>query len=292
MNRQIASELPQTPRLSDAPLAEQIEQVEARVRAQPTTAAHRWALFQLLCITGEWSRAIQQLQTWARLDPDQTHTAQVFRDLIRAERWRAKVMCGQERPGFVLEPALWVKELIGALRLSADGQSQLADEARKKALDAAPLTAVRTPQGVAGWIADSDSRFGPVCEIVTAGHYRWMPFSDLAAWRMSRPTNLIDLVWAPCVLTLNDDSIVRGFMPARYPGSDTATDALRLGRETVWHESGRTGVIALGQKTWTTEQGDFGLFDFALFGPPDTAFGTPEKWVAEHGNATGEPADD
>ncbi|CAB3711870.1 hypothetical protein LMG22037_04110 [Paraburkholderia phenoliruptrix] len=287
MTRLNASDSPHTHRLSNTPLIEQIERIETRVRAQPTTASHRWALFQLLCVTGDWARAMQQLQTWAKLDPQQAPTAQACRDLIRAERWRARVVSGQERPGFVHEPAEWVKELVGALRLTADGQSEAADKARERALEAAPLIAARTPQGVANWIADSDSRFGPVCEVITAGHYRWVPFADLAAWRVSSPANLINLVWAPCVLTLTDGSVVRGFMPARYPGSDTAADTLRLGRETVWHEAGRTAVIALGQKTWTTEQGDFGLFELA-----NTEFGAHVLPMAADGATTEEQVDD
>nr|WP_057925014.1 type VI secretion system accessory protein TagJ [Burkholderia ambifaria] len=269
--------------LDDLPIAARVERIESHIRAQPTFAAHRWALFQWLCVTGNWTRAVIQLQMWAKLEPQQAQAAQAFRDLIRAERWRQKVVAGHERPGFVLEPALWVRELMGALELAADGHGELADHTRAKALDAAPLIAARTPRGIASWIADSDSRFGPVCEVMTAGHYRWVPFDDLAAWRIAPPANLIDLVWAPCVLTLSDGSTVRGFMPARYPGSEAATDALRLGRETAWHESGRTAVIALGRKTWTTDQEDFGLFELA-----HAQFGSR----IVDGTTTGEPVDD
>ncbi|AEA66006.1 type VI secretion system accessory protein TagJ [Burkholderia gladioli] len=261
MTRLTASDTPHTHRLGEAPLSEQIERVSARLRAQPTTASHRWALFQLMCVTGEWTRAVQQLQTWAKLEPSQAPTAQVYRDLIRAERWRKQVVEGRERPGFVLEPPAWVDGLLNALRFAADGQIEHADDAREAALDAAPSVAVRIPQGNAAWIVDSDSSFGPVCEVITAGHYRWVPFADLVAWRVSPPTKLVDLVWAPCTLTLVDGAIVHGFMPARYPDSETGDDAMRLGRSTVWLENGRTGITALGQKTWATDQGDFSLFE-------------------------------
>ncbi len=270
MTRLTASDTPYTHRLGEAPLSEQIERISARLRAQPTTASHRWALFQLMCVTGEWTRAIQQLQTWAKLEPGQAPTAQVYRDLIRAERWRRQVVDGCERPGFVLEPPAWLDGLLNALRFAADGQIEQADDAREAALDAAASVAVRGPQGNATWIVDSDSSFGPVCEVITAGHYRWVPFTDLVAWRVSPPTKLVDLVWAPCTLTLVDGAIVHGFMPARYPGSEAGDDAMRLGRSTVWQESGRTGVTALGRKTWATDRGDFSLFELA-----SAEFGTP-----------------
>jgi type VI secretion system protein ImpE len=69
------------------------------------------------------------------------------------------------------------------------------------------------------------------------------------------------------VLTLVDGSAIRGFMPARYPsvanaaGDCDESDALPLGRKTIWQEVGRTGVIAEGQKTWVTSAGDFSLFE-------------------------------
>lgn len=260
---------PQAKCLSGAPLSEQIECISTHLRAQPTTASHRWALFQLMCVTGEWPRAIQQLQTWAKLEPGQVETAQVYRDLIRAESWRKQVVDGHVRPGFVFEPTAWVEGLLNALRLAACEQSEQADDAREAALDTAPTVAVRIPQGPADWIVDSDSRFGPVCEVVTAGHYRWVPIADLVAWRVSRPTKLVDLVWAPCTLTLVDQSVVHGFMPARYPGSETGDDAVRLGHKTVWQAHGRTGVIGFGRKTWITNQDDFSLFEL-----PNAEFGT------------------
>jgi type VI secretion system protein ImpE len=179
-----------------------------------------------------------------------------------------------------------------------------ADRARESALDQAPLVNARTSRFLFDWVADSDSRFGPVCEVVTAGHYRWLPFSDIAAWQIARPSSLVDLVWTPCALTLVDGTAMRGFMPARYPGSDTAgsdtadfrvadgdgRDALRLGRLTVWQDAARTGVIALGQKTWATSAGDFSLFEleactFGTGGTRDAPHSAPAQLDGVDGEA-------
>lgn len=258
----------------DQPLSARLTQVEAQIRAQPAAAVHRWALFQLLCVMGHWERAVQQLQVYAQLDPQQVPAAQACRDLIRAERWRAQVLTGRERPGFVFDAPVWIEGLLEALRLSATGKLDEADLVRERALDQAPLVPARSVDLQLDWIADSDSRLGPVCEVITAGHYRWLPFSDIAAWRIEQPAMLLDLVWAPCTLTLTDGSAMPGFMPARYPGSENVPDdsaehdAIRLGRRTSWQETGRTGVIALGQKTWTTSAGDLSIFelDTSAFG--------------------------
>ncbi|PRX32028.1 type VI secretion system protein ImpE [Paraburkholderia sp. BL18I3N2] len=265
--------------------AAQIEMVEANIRSQPTLATHRWMLFQWLCITYQWTRAIQQLQVFAQLEPSQGSVAHACRDLIRAEHWRAKVMAGQQEPGWVFGDApAWIHGMLSALKLSAQGQQDASDDARERALDLAPLVPGHTSNQRFEWIADSDSRLGPVCELITAGRYRWLSLADLASWRIERPSTLLDLVWAPCTLSLTDGAMVRGFMPARYPlaahGSPVPRATLQLGHETVWHESGRTAVIASGRKTWTTSAADFDLFELA-----DCSFGPAAVDGAAHSGA-------
>jgi len=256
----------------NASLEEQINHVSSAIRSQPGQASHRWALFQLLCITGEWARAIQQLQTWATLMPGNVQTAHVYRDLTRAESWRQKVFAKGEEPGSIFELPSWARDMASALRLDADGKHDEADDLRAQALETASATAtpVRTDDTQFQWMTDSDTRLGPLCEILTAGYYRWVPFSDLASWKISQPVSLIDLVWTPCSLRLNDGSMVHGFMPVRYPGSETAGDSLRLGRKTEWKEAGAATVTALGRRTWMTSGNDFGIFEL-----PACKFGEP-----------------
>lgn len=254
----------------------QIANVEAEVRRHPAQAAHRWALFQWLCVTYQWSRAMQQLQVYAQLEPSRAPVAQACRDLVRAELWRAKVMAGLQEPGLVLDGSPeWMGGMLDALRLAAKGQLDASDDARERALDLAPLVTGRAAGRTFDWISDSDSRLGPVCEVMAAGRYRWLALADIRGLRIERPLTPIDLVWASCMLTLKDGTVVRGFMPARYPISadqaEQVSQALQLGCETRWREAGRTGVIASGRKTWATSAGDFDLFELA-----DCSFGADE----------------
>ncbi|CAD6514249.1 type VI secretion system accessory protein TagJ [Paraburkholderia sabiae] len=253
-----------------APLvpARELEAAEAAVRQQPAQVVHRWRLFQWLCITCQWERAVQQLQVYAQLDSSQIPLVQACRDLVRAERTRARVMAGGQQPGFVVDDVpLWMRALVTALGLAGQGQIEAADDARLRALDLAPLVAGGCGDTTFDWIGDSDTRLGPVCEFITAGRYRWMSLADITAWHIERPHTLLDLIWAPCVLTLTDGTHIRGFMPARYPDCSDAhgheRDALLLARRTTWSELGRTGVIASGRKTWTTSAGDFDLYELA-----------------------------
>lgn len=258
--------------LAHAPLSELLRETEARVRAQPALAVYRWALFQVLCVVQQWERAVQQLQTYAQLDGSQTRVVHAYRNLIRAERARIKVMSGEQHPDFIFdEPPAWMRGLLTALNLPAINQ---ADDAREAALDTAPLVAGTGEGHRFTWIADTDTRLGPVCEFIAEGRYRWLAFDDIAQWQVRRPASLVDLVWTPCNLTLHDGTTLHGFMPARYAttSSSGVRDALLLGRETVWRECGRTGVFGDGGKTWATSGGDVGIFDLT-----ECVFGAGEQ---------------
>lgn len=117
----------------DTPLDARLAAAQAAVRARPVDAASRWALFQLLCVTGQWERAVGQLQAYARFAAQHAHIAHAYRDLIRAERFHARVMAGHARPGFVFDAPPWIDDLLEALRAQAAGARDEADRARSRA---------------------------------------------------------------------------------------------------------------------------------------------------------------
>ncbi|WP_233272751.1 type VI secretion system accessory protein TagJ [Paraburkholderia acidisoli] len=257
-------------------VVQQIETIEHRIRANPADASHRWALFQWLCVAREWKRAVGQLQVFGQLDRTRDAVVQAYRDLIRAECWREQVMAGERVPAFVMDDMpQWIAGLGKALHLMAHGKLDAADEAREAALDAAPSIKGTGGGHAFEWIADSDSRLGPVCELIVAGSYRWLSVADIASWHIVEPAGLLDLVWVACAVTLHDGTALRGFMPARYapspdvPASGRADDnVLAIGRCTHWHRTGRSGVIGVGGKTWATSAGDIGIFELrdCIFG--------------------------
>jgi type VI secretion system protein ImpE len=265
--------LPESARVSTA---ERLHAAEEAVRRGPAIANNRWVLFQWLCIGRQWTRAVQQLQAWAKLAPGQTGMAQACRDLIRAERWREKTLAGQTPPGHVLDvPPQWMLGLYSALEMAGRGQIEASDAKREASLDQAPLVSGRSASGVSfEWIADSDSRLGPVCEVIVSGAYRWLSIADIARWKILPPAAPLELVWAPCEIALAGGGMLRGFMPSRYPGEGACDEPcaghereeLLMGYQTVWREVGRTGVIGVGRKTWVTDVGEFSLFDLGECG--------------------------
>ncbi|MFT4066128.1 type VI secretion system accessory protein TagJ [Paraburkholderia sp.] len=232
------------------------------VRRHPSNVRERWLLFELLCVDGEWERALQQLQTCAALEPEGASRAHLYRGLIQSEMFRTEVFAGQRTPGEIDPLPTWVNLLIEANVKLGEGNLIAADELRTAAFDHAPATRGESTRiGAFEWLADSDTRLGPVCELAVAGGYRWVPFDAMKSLTLGPVTALTDLVWRSVIVGLRNATVLRGYLPVRYPGSESGPSAIKLARETIWRDIGETGVIALGQKTWRTDTGDFGLLD-------------------------------
>ncbi|PNE77380.1 ImpE protein superfamily protein [Burkholderia thailandensis] len=250
--------------LHDALRTQSFEEIKARtaeaVRKKPSDTRERWLLFQLLCIDGAWDRALKQLQTWAQLEPQGEARAQLHRGLIRCEMFRADVLAGKRTPGFIDAQPAWVDTLLEANAKLGAGNVAAADALRESAFDSAPVTCGESAEmGSFAWLTDSDTRLGPIFEIAVAGGYRWIPFEQLKSITFTPAGTLSDLVWRPVTALMLDATVLRGYAPTRYPGSENGATAIRLASETTWSDIGTTNVVALGQRTWTTDQGDWGM---------------------------------
>jgi type VI secretion system protein ImpE len=248
--------------LQDKSLHEIIESIKEKIRSRPRDIHERWLLFQFACLMGDWERALKQLQICVENNPEREQTAQVIRGLIRSETLRADVLTGKNTPGYIIDqPPQWLTLLLDALYAFSRGDVDLADVTRERALSEVPDSPGEIDGKPFAWVSDTDTRLGPVCELVVAGRYRWCPFSELSSLRLYAPQGLLDLLWIRADCTLRDGTALKAYIPTRYPGSENGTDTVRLARETTWQEQGKTGVIGLGQKTLVTDSGDHGLLD-------------------------------
>lgn len=251
--------------IKERTLAQLLADTEARIRAQPMDKAARWVLFQVLCLIGDWPRALRQLPmavegvtAGAR---EIERVAAGYRGLIQAELARAEVFAGMRAPEFEGEPVPWMLALVEALALSSLGNQGEADARRSEGLGTAPSVGGCCERGQFAWLADGDSRLGPVLEVMFEGRYLWLGLDQVQTFSVLPPSRMVDLVWAPVAVTLLSGDLLPGHLPARYSGSETGNDALRLGYETLWHEEGETAVIGAGRKMWMSDAGEWGIFD-------------------------------
>ena len=242
--------------------ASALEALHALVRARPGDAKLRIFLFQLLCVLGDWNRAIRQLKVCGELDPGALQMAQAYREAIICEVYREKVFAGDKAPLVFGEPQEWLAWLTLAAKLLAQGNAAAAADLRARAFDAAPATSGDFDGIPFEWIADADMRFGPVLEAIVNGRYFWLPFSQISAITFDPPTDLRDAVWTAATIRLANEGAVVALIPTRYPLSgQTGTAAEKLSRATSWADVGAETFVGTGQRLLSTDQGDVALLD-------------------------------
>ncbi len=232
--------------------------VEA-VRKGPQDQPARMFLFQLLCVTGEWDKALIQLRALTQLSPEAQMLAVAYSQAIEAEKFRAQVFAGAAQPALLVKSA-WAGDLAGALSALCQGRANDAEALRERAFEAAPDTPGDLDGTAFDWIADGDARFGPAIEAIIAGQWGLAPFDAIEKIESEGPKDLRDIVWLPVQLAFKTGQSVAALLPARYPGSEGLGDtALRLARGTNWADQS-WGQAGRGQHEWSLSDGsDVGI---------------------------------
>ena len=215
------------------PLAH-FDELRKMIQKQPQRSDLRIFLFQIYCVQGEWIKAATQLDVLLELDPSSKPMVETYREALKCE----------------------------ALRVEADGRPDAAAELRARALVGAPATSGKLDDTPFAWLADADSRLGPVVEAILNGKYYWVPVSRLLRIEIEKPADLRDFVWAPATLTLENGAASVALIPTRYPGTERESEpALRLARATDWREQPGGAWHGVGQRMLTTDQAEVALLD-------------------------------
>jgi type VI secretion system protein ImpE len=236
--------------------------LQEQVRKSPERADLRVFLFQLLCVLGQWDRALTQLDVAGEMDAGTLAMAQMYRETIRCEQLRTEVFAGRRSPVVFGEPEAWVAWIIEALGAEGAARADQAQELRSRAFEAAPASAGSIDGQPFEWIADADMRLGPICEAVINGRYYWVPFARLSRLDIEAPTDLRDVVWTPAHFQFANGGETVGVIPTRYAGSEAADQpSIRLARQTVWHEVSPELFTGLGQRVLATDAGEHSIMD-------------------------------
>ena len=243
------------------PLAN-FDELRRMIQKQPQRSDLRIFLFQIYCVQGEWIKAATQLDVLLELDPSSKPMVETYREALKCEALRREVFDGKRSPLVLGAPQDWLAMLIEALRVDAEGRPDAAAGLRASALEAAPATSGKLDDAPFAWLADADSRLGPVIEAIVNGKYYWVPVSRLIRIEIDKPADLRDFVWAPATLTLENGAASVALIPTRYPGTERETDnALRLARATDWREQPGGAWHGVGQRMLTTDQAEVALLD-------------------------------
>ena len=234
--------------------------LQADVRRRPEHVPARVFLVQVLMVIGQWERALTQLGVLQELDAGSLPMVHSYGAAIQCERLRAAVFRGERSPLLFGEPEPWMAQMMQAVAMQAQGHEREAGELRSSALEAAPAAAGALNGTAFEWLADADLRLGPMLEVLVNANYYWVPMQRIQEVRIEAPTDIRDLVWLPAEFVWANGGEAVGFIPTRYPGSESsADDAIRLARKTDW--IGTDGTIGLGQRLLASDAAEVPLLE-------------------------------
>ncbi len=260
--------------LRNADLASTLKSLQGEVRDNPADPKHRIFLFQLLCVLGQWERALGQLNVLRDLNAESLSLVQTYQETLNCEALRDAVFSGKRSPLLFGEPEPWMALMLESLKISGQGNLAEAASMRDKAFEDAPtvsgaltLFEEKTSDATTSaetlpfeWIADADSRIGPFLEAIVNGKYFWIPFHRIRSIRFEKVADLRDLVWLPVRFEWANGGETVGFVPTRYVDSHSQTDDhIRLGRKTVWNDVGEGSFVGLGLRILATDADEYPL---------------------------------
>lgn len=243
------------------------------IRSKPADAKLRVFLTQLLCVMGQWERALNQLTVAAELDPLAVPMKQVYGEAIRCEGLRDDVFAGKRTPMIFGEPDAWLALLIESLLRSGRDEHDASEQLRTQAFEQAPTCSGSLNGNSFAWLADADMRLGPVMEAFVNGRYYWIPFARLSNVKIEPPEDLRDSVWMPAHLQFVNGGETLALIPTRYPGSQFSDEGeIQLARKTHWQEAHPDVWYGMGQRILSTDQDEIALMDVReiIFNPAES----------------------
>ncbi len=221
--------MPSSPRelFKAGKVREACQVLTAYLRDHPNDVAQRTFLFELLCFSGEFTRAEKQLAVLSTGSLEKETGAIVYYAALHAEKTRHELFEKQEFP--------------------KDTVSSPSGELNGKAFKE---------------LRDADPDIGARLEVYAAGAYVWLPFEHVASVEMGPPQRLRDTLWAPALVqtapSFKGLDIGEVLIPALYPFSWKQDDEqVWLGRVTEWLADDEGRESPVGQKMLLVDGEEF-----------------------------------
>ncbi len=242
-----------------------IDALTRSVKERPDDLQQRTFLFELLCFSGDYVRAEKQLDVLAQDSPNAELGAQVYRNNLSAERERRGLFNAGVYPHFIVEPPAYLDLHLAAINRIREGNFA---EARAL-LDRAEEERPARPGLIDGQpfedFRDYNDLVAPALELIVQGKYAWLPFEQIHRIEIDPPKRLRDLMWATARVEATDEAvgaIGEVFLPTLYAGSNEhASDLVKLGRMTDWHELSDDVAAAVGLRVFLVDGEDKPIFE-------------------------------
>jgi type VI secretion system protein ImpE len=243
-------------------LKEARQQLVAEVKAAPSDPGKRTLLFQVLALGGEWDKAEAHLEVIASQDVKAEIGAQLYKNLIAAEREREAVLSLERLPAILPKVPPYLESYLTARRKLEEGKVEEAGEFFRKADEARPQVSGTVNGAPFDDFRDTDAFLEFFLEAMVQNHYVWVPFESLRELSIPSPKTLMDLLWTTARLTTGEGLVMNCVLPVLYPGSHThEDDRVKLGRMTDWISLGGPYFRGVGQHVFRIGEGETSLLE-------------------------------
>ncbi|MDA7923853.1 virulence protein SciE type [bacterium] len=262
--------------LQNKDLSTCLNELKSEIRSAPTNHEKRVFYFQLLCVFGEWDKALTQLDVCRDLNSSNLSMSQTYEQVLQCEKFRDAVFRGKQTATILGEPPTWVALMQQAVKHAAEDDWTAFTAIQNQAFEQATTTSGKillSPTDENGetadeisfnWIADADPRFGPMIECIVNGRYFWVPLESIQSIEIEKPADLRDLVWTPAQFVWRNKGEAVGFIPTRYPQSEKSVDDhIKIAGKTEWTESNEGTFLGLGMRMFATETNEFSLAEIS-----------------------------
>jgi len=261
-----AKELIRAGRLSEA-RTQSIEEV----KASPADAGKRTLLFQIRCLCGEWDKAECDLDIIAAMDVNREAGAQVYKNLLSAEKERLEVFRNGRRPSFMPGTPPYIETWYAACEKLAEKKIEESAELFSQ-IDSQTSVLSGTLNGKSfSGIKDTDIYVSRFLEVFAHERYVWVPFEAVRELTITPPKTLFDLIWAPAVVTTWKGLTLNCFLPVLYAESYlNEDDHIKLGRITDWKKLGGPFDKGMGQHVYEIGKDEVAILEVSeiTFNPP------------------------
>jgi type VI secretion system protein ImpE len=230
-----------------------IEALIKGVKSDPNNTMLRTFLFELLAFAGEWERADRQLDVLGHQSASAEIGVQVYRNCVKAERDRRRLMSDGLAPHFLTEPPQYVDLHLDAINHFRAGNLEALSETLRRAEEERPAFAGSIGDRKFADFRDYDDFFGPVLELIVQDKYTWLPLEQVNQLEIDAPSQLRDLIWSPATIQTPDKEL-RAFIPNLYVDSSLEDDQqIRLGRMTDWKQIGEDVYRGAGLRVFAVD---------------------------------------
>jgi type VI secretion system protein ImpE len=239
-----------------------IEELTNRVKADPADTKQRIFLFELLLFAGDWERAERQVDVIAHQSMEAGLGVQVYRDNIKAERDRSRLLSGGLRPHFITDPPAYVDLHLDAINRLREGNLSEARETLVRAEEERPAFEGAVNGQPFSDFRDYNDLVGPVLELIVKDQYTWLPFEQIKRVEISKPKHLRDLIWVPARIETTGGTNGEVYIPSLYEGSPVhSNDQVKLGRMTDWMNVGEGLYLASGLRLFLVDGEDKAILE-------------------------------